>query len=569
MLKYSHINNKQQMSKKNLLLKKIQNLKKKKFTTKDRLLLAVGAIGVVLLVFFVLYLIIYAFSQRNIAHFLPANETVTYIEFENFNLQPKLQATSKLTTTIIQDSLNKLLNTEDSTDITNWTNGKFGFALIKTDSANSPVYFVQTNSRGKALKFFNQLALPEEEILKSNKIGSAIYSYSQSQAFHFTFVGPHVFISMNKDSLQQIQDVYSGKIATLSENEDYQKSFGNLPRSSWMRSYVNFQTLEFDKIEVNSVIQPLKHVINHFAITIRQNPNGFHFNVFANLNKDVLELQNSYKENTRFAYDLTDYISSKNLALYMGGANLSQEWQNTLSTISNLNPAYGIILESIINAQVANVFGRDVDLRNDIYPLFEGEYALAIGNNKGIKDVRLILSNSDQDFAETKLAKMMTGFKYLAAKFAPKIHKVTLPDGTESIELIPDNTKLEESEETYEGYEVHCIDIQNSNTGFCYTVTNDLIVMTNNREGVLNTIDMTLSPQFTLSQHQPFRQTISNLSKVSDEITFIDIQKSLAFVENNQYGLLATPFLEVFDAASWVKHYFDDGVSAEGYILIK
>ena len=163
----------------------------------------------------------------------------------------------------------------------------------------------------------------------------------------------------------------------------------------------------------------------------------------------------------------------------------------------------------------------------------------------------------------------MKGFKYLAAKFAPKIHRITLPDGTESVELIPDNSKVEKANETHEGYEINCIDVQNSNSGFCYTVTDELIVMTNNKEAVIDTIDMTLLPQFTLSQHQPFRQTISNLSKISDEITFIDIQKSLSFIEGNQYGLLAKPFLEAFDAVSWVKHYFDDGVSTEGYILIK
>lgn len=558
------------MSKKINLLKKIRNLKKKKLTTKDRLLMIVAAIGVVLFIFFVSYLVIYSISKRNIAHFLPANETVVYIEFENFDLQTKLQSSSELAKEMIQDSLKKLLNTENEESLTNWTSGKFGFALLKTNATNSPIYFIQTSNRGKALKFFKQLALPEEEINKSGNPNASIYSYSQSQPFHFTFVGPHVFISMNKDSLKRIQDVYSGFTATLSEDEDYKKSFGNLPRNSWMRSYINFQALKFDRVEINNVIEPLKHIINHFAITVRQNPNGFHFNIFANLNKDVLSLQESLVDSARFAYDLTDFVSSKNLALYIGGANLSQEWQNTLSTISNLNPAYGIILESILNAKIGNIFGRDVSLRNDIYPLFEDEYALAIGNRKdGTKDVRLILSSSDQSFAETKLAKMMTGFKYLAAKFAPKIHKVTLPDGTESIELIPDNTKLEEAKETHEGYNIHCIDVQNSSTGFCYTVTEDLIIMTNNKEAVLNSIDMTLSPEFTLSQHQPFRQTISNLSKISDEITFLDVQESIPFIESNQYGLLAKPFLEKFSAVSWVKHYFEDGVSAEGYILIK
>jgi hypothetical protein len=72
-----------------------------------------------------------------------------------------------------------------------------------------------------------------------------------------------------------------------------------------------------------------------------------------------------------------------------------------------------------------------------------------------------------------------------------------------------------------------------------------------------------------LSQHQPFRQTIGNLSKVSDEITFVDLQETLPVFNTNPYYQLAEKYLKPLSAVSWVKHYFDDGVSAEGYLLIK
>jgi len=111
--------------------------------------------------------------------------------------------------------------------------------------------------------------------------------------------------------------------------------------------------------------------------------------------------------------------------------------------------------------------------------------------------------------------------------------------------------------------------VVNTSSGFCYTATDELMVIANNRNTAIKTIDLTISPKYVLSQHQPFRQTISNLSKVSDEITFIDIQKSLPLIATKSYGMLAEPFLKEFDAVSWVKHYFDDGVSTEGYILIK
>ena len=93
--------------------------------------------------------------------------------------------------------------------------------------------------------------------------------------------------------------------------------------------------------------------------------------------------------------------------------------------------------------------------------------------------------------------------------------------------------------------------------------------MANRLSSIKETIDLTLSPQFVLSQHQPFRQTLSNLSKVSDEITFINLQKLSGLLKNNQWGALAEPFISPFEAITWVKHYFDDGVSVEGYLLIK
>ena len=553
------------------ILKKIHLVKSKKLTFKDRVLLVILAIGIFLLIIFIFYVVVFSYSQKTIANFLPAEQTVAYLEFEDFSFQPKLQDDIVFNKEQFQQTLKSAFNIKEEADITSWARDRFGIALIKSDnSENTPVLFVQTGNRHKALNFFKELTLPDEELEKSDNSNSAIYSYSQGQSFNFTFIGPYVLIAKTPKPLETIQQIYLDNSAVLKSQTDYQKSFGNLPRQSWIRGYIDFQSLHTDNIAINNIIEPLKHVINHFALTIRKNPNGFHFNVFANLNKDLLSLNEDYGKKTRFAYKLTDYISSKDLALYIGGADLSQEWQNTLLTISNLNPAYGIILESIIRAQVTNVFGNEVSLRNDFYPLFEGEYALAISvKEDSLLDVSLILSSTDQDFAEVKLSKMMKGFKYLAAKFAPKLHTVTLPDGTISRELIADTSRTEETAEIYEGYDVHCIDVTNSSSGFCYTVTDELIIMTNNRSTAINTIDLTLSPEFTLSQHQPFRQTVSNLSRVSDEMTFIDIQKALPLASNHPYELLIKQFLEKLDAVSWVKHYFDDGVSTEGYLLIK
>lgn len=559
------------MTHKNILLKKIQDLKKRKLTFKDRFLFFMLLIGGVLLIFLVLYLIWFTYSQKSIAHLLPAEKTVAFVEVEDLTMQPKLQNTVDTSKNQIEQSLKDYLQVESLEDVTKWAGERFGYALLEMEKKkNSPVIFMQVKSRRNALKFFETFLLPEEELVKEGNLRLPIYSYPQGQSFKFAFIGPFVFVSQDIEALKAIRGTFETETSSISENENYQKSVSNLPRNSWMQAYINFQKIYSADPAVSNVIEPLKFAIDHFALTVRKEQNGFHFNTFVNVNKNLLPLGKSYSDDTKFAYKLTDYIASEDIALYIGGANLSEEWINTLETISNLNPAYGVILESIIRAQATKVFGDQVDLRTDLYPLIEGEYALAIalGENDDL-DLSLVLSHNDKSFVEAKTKKLMKGFRYLAAQFAPKLHVVTLPDGTESKELVADTSKLDETTEKHEGYEVHCMEVKGTNSGFCYTVTDELLIITNKYESILNSIDITLSPKNVLSQYQPFRQTIGNLSKVSDEVTFMDIQKMIPIFSNNPYGMLFGSFLDNFDSVSWVKHYFDDGVSAEGYLLIK
>jgi hypothetical protein len=378
-------------------------------------------------------------------------------------------------------------------------------------------------------------------------------------------------ITKKAETIGMIQSVHQGKMPSLNADSTYQKSLAALPRQTWGRGYLNIEPLHFNKENpLNVIAESLKPLSNHLALTIRKKHNGFHFNTFLSLNKDLLELKRSDPGPMRFAYSLTDYIGSKNLSAYIGGANLADEWENTLKTISSLNPAYGIILEGVVRAQVNRIFGEGVSLRNDIYPLFEGEYALtfeALPNDQ--LGIRLILKHSDRQFAEAKLEKLLNGFETLAAQFAPKLKVFKLPDGTESRELVADPTRMIEMNEIYEDYQINCLDVTDSAYGFCYTVTDELVVMGNHPDSIKETIDLSLSPRFTLAHSQPFRQSLSNLSAVSDEITFFDLENFHKILKNSKISFITSGLADSFDALTWIKHYFDDGVSTEGYLLLK
>jgi len=556
------------MASKGTLAKKIAKLRKKKLGVVDRFLLAVLAVGVLVAVALIISALTRIVISSEVDDYLPVDRTVGYLEFQDLSLPTALSSTQEM----LQGQLSVLLRAYFNIDYdkakAEWAGVGFGIAAVKANSGKPYlVLFAVNENKKKALKYFDSLTLREENLNQTLYEETTIYSFPQSRPFSFIFEGPYIFASTSEEVLLSI----AGDEVKLSKSEEFKKTFSNLPRGSWMKAFVNVQDLKFgETATVSNIVESLKFTINNAGISVRKKQNGFHFNTFFNLNKDLLELNEESRDRTRFAYELTDYISSKNLAIYIGGANLSTEWRNTLETISNLNPAYGIILESLIRAQVTSIFGEGVSLRNDLYPLFEGEYALATGKNADNRlNFSLILSHRDKAFVNAKMEKLSKGFRLLATRFTPEVNIVTLPDGTESRELIAGKTGVAESTINHQGYDINCVEVNETNYGFCYSATDDLLIMTNNKKLAQESIDLIISPKFVLSQHQPFRQTIGNLSKVSDEITFIDIQEAIPLFTKNAYVILAQPVLSKFAAVSWVKHYFDDGVSAEGFLLIK
>ena len=551
-----------------LIMKKLHLLSKKKGEMQRRLAISLIATGLFLGLILLLYIVGYIQNNKNVSHFLPAEKTISYVQLKNLSLPIKLNINEEDAYEKIELVLKNTFDIDYKDALTRWATGPFGVAYIENGNTKETVGFLRTKRKRQAIKFFEEIKLENEELIKED----GIYSYPESQNFNFSFVGPYCFISDNKELLKEIQTIYKEGNGSLNDTKEYKKSFSNLPRTNWLEAYADFKKIEIsDNLGIKNLIEPLKLIINNVGVSVQKEYNGFHFNSFININPELLALNKGYSDSRKFSYELTNHISSENLILYIGGANLSDEWQNTLKTISGLNPAYGIILEGILNAQVNKIFGNDVSLRNDIYPIFEGEYAFGIGlKEDGNIDLKLVLGSENKEFSEKKLKKLSKGFNLLAAQFAPKLLITTLPDGTESREIIADESKTSENSEEYKGNEINCVGVEKSNYGFCYTTTDKYILMTNNHESAIETIDTTISSDLALSGYQPFREALSNLSKINDEISFLNLEGVTSLIkEQTPYGTFIKPFLSELDAVTWVKHYFDDGVSTEGYVLIK
>lgn len=539
----------------------------------DRFLFAILGIGLVLLTLFLATLFWFSLTNRSVTTLLPAEKTIATLELEDLTLPPRLSQETVLDLLGLTAVVKGSFGLDMATLQHQLPQGRMGLALLDDGTPeNKLVLFLRSPTHGKALAFMKTLALPDETLTIFGDKKHPIYSYPKGQAFVFGFVGPYLFVAKQPETIQLIQQVDQQKLPSLDSDLQFQKSLANLPRQAWARGYLNLQALSFGAgSQLGQTVAPLKNILNHLTLTVRKEYNGFHFNTLLSVQPDALALSKGESAKSSPALrGLADSLGSKKLAAYLGGSNLSAEWQNTLETLSQLNPSYGIILEGILRAQVSKVFGDDISLGDDLYPLFEGEYAVALERLEGdALGVKLLLKHSDRTFAEIKLKKMLAGFRMLAAQFSPRVKSVTLPDGTESKELVADATRLLESDETYKGTEIHCLEITDSPYGLCTAVTDQLVILSNHSESIRETIDLGDSPKFVLSQSQAYRQSLSNLSAVNDEVTFVDLGNATPLLKAIPAAAMIGNLLDPFEAVTWVKHVFTDGVSTEGYLLLK
>lgn len=554
----------------NLIDKILQHKKKMKWT--DRFLVSLMILGGILVIILFSYFFWQSFNQKSVDYFLPAESTAAYLEIEDLDLPIALEQITLLKPKALLafgasyfDLPTDFIQNKELTS-------HLGLAGIRLDKKMELVFFARVKNRRRFIQALSTSESLTSEAIIQNK-ETDLYQYPLGQNHSFYFSGPYVFVSTSEDALKTIVNTSKEKAAPLFSEKDFSKSTSNLPRFSWLRGYINLTKVDLNFLnEYQPIIQPIQQFINQIAFTVKKSNSGLQFNSFTSTNSNNYAVsERDEKESSRFAYGLTDYIPEQGLALYIGGSNLSAEWQNTLKTVSRYNPAYGLILEGLVRAQFQQIFGKEVDLRNDFYPLIQNEYALVFAEDESSTEnqptVRLLLKHDNADFARAKLEKLKKGFEFLAAQFTPTLKIITLPDGTESREYIADNTQIEEVNDLYNSREISCVEIKNVIYGFCYIVTDQLIVVTNSIESIKETVDLTNESANNLAQSARFKKSIRHFSSVSDEITYIEPTSFVQFMKFS--NPLALEVADVIESIGWIKHQFNDGMSSEAHLLFK
>lgn len=549
---------------------------KKSINKKTAVFLTFAGLSAFAVIFLIAWLYHSVAQKQSVLHFLPESETTAYVELENLSGPSGFRADL----TSMEKALTSMAELHFGLEMAPLkpylSDGPMGVAFLHAEKTHHPLLFFKPKNHKKTLNYLKSIALKDETLEVSEKEGQFFYRYPQSHSFSFAFMGPYLFMARSFEPLHLIHQVQQGRLPYLKKHTAYQKSLTHLPRNAWLNGYVHFSEFSFEQYPAyQPLFHPLKSLIDHLGITIRQRPWGLQFNTL--LSTSSLPLKNPGVPDNGFNYELASLIPPKTLGVYFGGSNLTAEWQNTLDSISQLNPAYGLILEGLIRAQVNRIFGTEVSLRNDLYPLFEEEYALTFhqpdpaesDSSSSSMGVALILRHTDADFTTVKLQKMMKGFEFLAAQFSPAVKTFTLPDNTEARELIADYTKINEVNEDYKGVPIKCLEVSESAYHFCYAVGSQFTMLSNRAYLIKQSIDLAENSSKSLAQSDEFKRTLNQLSKVNNEISYVHTDHLKKLLSPTRFGPWTHYLPESFHTIGWVKHYFDDGVSTEGMVLFK
>jgi hypothetical protein len=270
--------------------------------------------------------------------------------------------------------------------------------------------------------------------------------------------------------------------------------------------------------------------------------------------------------NNKFRANLLELIP-EDLKFYTGGLDLKKQIQRYADLFSAGGEVSYLIFEGMLRAQKSTYLGSEIDLEEDIYPLLQGEYALAVTGEDEEKATMLLLELADPLRDRDKIESIADSFVRKSAVLAPKIVEVELEDGTilEEIQTVPE--EIIRSTGDYRGYEMNILTVGQQPWGIYYLIMDDVLTISTKKDNLQKSIDLFIDSQGSVKNSYLYRELISPILRTSDEVLFFDTD----FILSSSPELVPewmTPYLEPFAFVSAGKNYFKDGISTIHYIKI-
>ncbi len=551
--------------------------------------LFIGLIGVFLLLFVIFYTVSRVFRPEDFATMLPKDSTIALVQL---NINPGHEQVQRFYNSLSQfevfhpnsiiNLVNEKLDINYETEVEPWINRQVGAALLekgKQKGETDLVFFVETRDKGETKKFLESRGLQSKDdyLISDEYNGNEIYRYALSQTFNFTFINNYLVVGDNQEVIKTIIDSSKDSKNRLIESPEYQKVSQNLPITTFAFSYVDVQKLinflktndQFMSEKGRELIafEPFLRIYKAYGLTVTMEDKSVAVQTFELLDNNYLGGRDFINFDSKFRAKFLELIP-QDVKFYAGGLNLQKQLQRFSEIFSVGGEVSYLIFEGAVRSLKSEYFGDEISLEDDIYPLLQDEYLLAVTGEGDSQATTIILGLEDPLRDKDIIDVIAESFIRKSALLAPKVVEVELEDGTISKEIQTVPYEITKSEEDYKGYSINVLKVGNEKWGVFYIIVDDKLIITTKLDSIKKSIDLFIDPSSSFQTSEISKSNIQPVIRTSDEVIFFDLDYLFNNFITDKPEWIA-PYLEPFQYMSLGKNYFKDGISTINYIKIK
>ena len=398
--------------------------KKKKFSEfqKQRI---VGGVTVILtaLILLVFGFLIFqkAFRAMPIAKFLPADETVGFIEFNTDTEHSQYLQSMELLgehkaffdTNIVQN-IENFWGINFDNQIKPWLGRQMGMALVNSsqnESAAHLIYFAEIENTDVLEKMLNEKTASHDY--------KGRYIYSTTPSAYMTVIKDYLVVSVEEIGIKEIIDFNFSQSKKLYYTSKYRRIDDNAPLNKAANIYIDFDlinegTLAYlpfftDKGISMNMITPLKALFDAEGISLVALADQFAIQGFVSLDRENFSGSRFVGFNPKYDAGLANYVSSDALSFW-GGENFEFQIDRIINVLSAGDKAKSSLLDSLVQNYAQRYFGTEITLEDDIAPLLSKEFAIALEPGEGKANYKIILELDDPEVDSKRLTKVINQF---------------------------------------------------------------------------------------------------------------------------------------------------------------
>lgn len=522
------------------------------------------------------------FNPQDLAEILPANNTVATIEFnidpghnqpqQFMELMSKYPAYQKEN---IISLMNILFPVNYEDEISPWLGRKVGLALysgteLKNGSGLMPIFFVESRDHGRTDAFFSERTMAGENITTTDYNGYKISEFTVSQPISYTYINNYLVFTEDQVLLKDYLDSLNSGEERLINDANYRKVANNMPQGSLIFAYVDFdklfevlsadQTFIAQKGQDLLALRPFISIFKAEGLTVFVDKNRFSAQTFTAIDNEALDGENYITFNEKYQGELLD-LASDDLIFLAGGHDMTKELNRLEDIFKSGTKTPALVFDGVLEAQKQTYFGKDIDLKNDIYPLLTGEYLVTMENNFDKPIVSVFLDLGDKNKLLPKFEKVVNAFVEVSGVFTPRVQDVTLPDGTIAQEIVASPEKIDKSTSKHNGVLYTSLQIGETGLVIHYAILGDYAAITTNEDAIKNIIDRSTGEQSnSLKNSKFYTENLQPVLRTADEVLHVKlgaITEALGLNDNPDI----TPYFVPFTNFTITKNYFDDGIS--------